>query len=199
MGYPEVADHRLTPADISEQRFSNAGRGGRDGLDQDEVYSFLDRVSAEVETLLSERAWQHGELARLNGVDGVPGHIEVQAVNILSAAQRTADRVVATAQEQARALAADGRRRREEIMSDANGKASGILRSALDEAAREASRIASAAPIDAQRQFAYYQSLAQSIRAQLLAFQESLAASIRQWETEERYPAQPGPLMLPES
>ena len=56
------------------------------------------------------------------------GH--VQAVQILSKAQQTADRYVADAQQYSRALAEDARRHRDQVLAEAQASAKRVLEEA---------------------------------------------------------------------
>lgn len=180
-----LIDQRLAPEDVRSRKFGQVRRGG---IDADEVYGFLAETAGEMAALQRERDWLEGEVARLRQQTGpmTPDRVEIQAVGILARAQQNADQVVADAQGLARSLADDGRRRREEIVADGHRRAQDLMGRTLDEATREAARIASEAPLNAQRQFTYYQALADAIRTQLHASLEALAASVRQWESEER-------------
>jgi DivIVA domain-containing protein len=135
-------DEPLTAELVRSVTFT-AARLGRRGLDEAQVRVFCDRVSAEVGQLLSDNSALKAEISRLRErllgswgrPDIAPEDVHVQAVNVLSKAQQTADRYVADAQEFSRELAAEGRLRRDEIVREARVRASVILQEAHANAA----------------------------------------------------------------
>jgi cell division septum initiation protein DivIVA len=135
---------RLTPQSVHSLAFRPARRGRR-GLDHEHVQEFCQLVEAELAMLADERTALQDEVRRLRqrilGADGgAPGaerdSDHVQAVGILSQAQKTADRYIADAQEYSRHLAEHARRRRDEMLDQARSQAGRVLEQAHLEAGR---------------------------------------------------------------
>jgi DivIVA domain-containing protein len=182
---------RLTSAEVRGTVFPSAGFSR--GLNAEQVTRFMNRVAAELDALGSERdeleqevGRLSGELAAAPGSSYLPPPVEQQAVHVLRRAQEGADRLMTDAQGQARSMVENGRRQREGMLADGRAQRERMLREAVDEAGREAARIAAQAPVDAQRQLAYYQSLADSVRAGLTAGLANISAQVRSWEQAER-------------
>jgi cell division septum initiation protein DivIVA len=194
-----VSSEPLAPEHVRWAAFSSA-RLGRRGLDEGEVRAFCGQVSDELGRLRSANTVLQEEVLRLRrrmldrtgkpGVRPEDGH--VQAVNLLSKAQQTADRCVADAQDYSRVLAEDARMRSDEILREAKVRASVIL----DEAHASASKAASAVtdtrgPADGAEnrdllaEIAYLRTFSDVCRTHLRAYMESLTRSIEQWERAE--------------
>lgn len=176
---------RLTVDRVQQTTFTPVRFGG---LNSEQVTQFVRQVIAELgmrdnerQALLEENAQLRGELEESGGN---PPPVEQQAVQIIVQAQRTADRLEADANQHAHSLVEDGRRHRAAYLADAREKAEGIVRSALDEAGREAAQLIAQAPIDAQRRMAYYKSLGEAWRDGLLANMQQLTAQMRAWEAQ---------------
>jgi DivIVA domain-containing protein len=186
-----LAAARLTPADVANQSFRHVKFGG---LDPGEVDAFLDRVQDELALWEQELAEAHHEIEVMTARQAhTPAHgfvppaaPEVQGVHILQRAQQNADQIIKDAQSYAREAAADGQRRRAEILEEARGRANALVRSTLEEATRQAAEIISQAPIDAQALVAKMQSLGVSLEAQLRAFTSSLVASLDAWDNQRQ-------------
>jgi len=125
------------------------------------------------------------------GVQPEDGH--VQAVYVLSKAQETADRYVASAQEYSREIAEDARKRREEILREAKVRASLILEEAHASASHAAQMVPAAGePLSAAQQrdleaeIAYLRTFSDVCRTHLKAYLDSLSRSIEEWERAER-------------
>jgi DivIVA domain-containing protein len=154
---------QLTPQQVRSATFSSA-RFGRRGLDEGEVHRFCEWVASGIGRLANDNNLLHAEIARLRerlldgkgkaGVQPEDGH--VQAVQVLSKAQQTADRYVAEAQEYSRELSEDARVRRDEILNEAKMRASMILEEAHNSGTRAADAARNARePIpDAARRYA---------------------------------------------
>ncbi|HEX6452833.1 MAG TPA: DivIVA domain-containing protein [Trebonia sp.] len=196
------AESPLTPQEIREAPFPSS-RLGRRGLDESEVRAFCDRVAGELTRTLTERTALEAEVRRLRervlGVRGqaaagaTPDEAQVQAVNVLTMAQRTADRYVADAQEYSRELAQDAHLRHDEILREAQVRASMILDEAHASAQAAADRVppaqdfgeAGAGQREAEAELAYLRTFSQVCRAHLRAYLESLTTSIEEWEKAE--------------
>jgi cell division septum initiation protein DivIVA len=195
---------QLTPEVVRSATFSTT-RLGRRGVDDAEVRAFCLWVSDGLGRLLNDNDMLQAEVMRLRsrllegkGKSGLqPEDAHVQAVNLLSRAQETADRYVADAQEYSRDLAEDARMRRDEIVREAKVRASMILEQAHASATEAASAASPAAPdkrdlsSDSERQelqteLAYLRTFSDVCRTHLRAYLESLGRSIEEWEQAER-------------
>jgi cell division septum initiation protein DivIVA len=191
----EPGGRRLSAAGVRKLTFPSAMLGGYNVA---AVTAFQSTVAAELEARDTEQRELVAEISRLgqevtqlrqpsNGHATEPlRRVEDQALAVLTRAQQNADRLVADAQVQAREMMGNGRRQRESMLEDGRVKATRIIEEAVDEAGREAARIAAQAPVNAQRQLAYYRSLADTVRASLSANLAALAAQVERWEAEER-------------
>jgi cell division septum initiation protein DivIVA len=165
--------------------------------------------------MLNEKAAAEAEVVRLRErlLSGSGGGIEpddahVQAVYVLSKAQRTADRYVANAQEYSREVAEAARKRRDEILREAKVRGGMILDEAHARASHAAEMVPAAerdAPLPAPRrreleaEIAYLRTFSDVCRTHLKASLESLTRSIDEWEKAEqrgavttRYSQRPG-------
>jgi DivIVA domain-containing protein len=122
---------RLTPEDLQTVTFPGT-RLGRRGYEEEPVRAFLRLVHAEVTRLTSERTslWQDVQRLRRRILAGEdpddPRAVlfgeqdaHVHAVQILSTAQATADRYVADAQAYSSRVTEEARRRRDDILAQA--------------------------------------------------------------------------------
>jgi DivIVA domain-containing protein len=188
-----------TPESVRSAAFTPA-RLGRRGLDEAEVRAFCEWVSDGLGRLLTDNSMLEAEIARLrarllggSGGGAKPEDAHVQAVNLLSKAQQTADRYVADAQEYSRELSADAHMRRDEIVREAKMRASMILEkahanaTAAADTARATGDLPSAAERqDLQAEIAYLRTYSDVCRTHLRAYMESLTRSIEAWERAER-------------
>jgi cell division septum initiation protein DivIVA len=199
--YPD----RLTPEFVQSVHFP-AARLGRRGLDEGRVQEFCELVESELVRLMNERTALEEEVWRLRervreGDTILPEDGHVQAVNILSRAQQTADKYVANAQEYSRDIAEDARRRREEILAEAKMRASVMLDDAhaAGPGPGHAKELMSAPVLvddtppltSSQRQeleteLTYLRTFSNVCRTHLRAYLESLTRSIDEWEHAER-------------
>ena len=194
-----ASNEGLVPEQVRSATFS-AARFGRRGIDESEVNSFCAWVADGVTQLRNDNHLLQGEVSRLRerlldpkGRTGAqPEDGQVQAVQILSKAQQTADRCVADAQEYGRELAQDARMRRDEILREAKMRAAVILEEAHD----SGGRAAAAAPVSQdplpmeqqkalQEEIAYLRTFSNVCRTHLRAYLESLGRSIEEWERAE--------------
>jgi cell division septum initiation protein DivIVA len=188
-----------TPEIVRSAAFTPT-RLGRRGLEEGEVRAFCEWVSDGLGRLLNDNSMLQAEVQRLRGRllggngNGVqPEDAHVQAVNLLSKAQQTADRYVAEAQAYSRELAEDARMRRDEIVREAKVRASVILETAHASAseAAQTARDTGSQPHAAERQelqaeLAYLRTYSDVCRTHLRAYMESLTRSIEEWERAER-------------
>jgi cell division septum initiation protein DivIVA len=190
---------QLTPQLLREASFSSS-RLGRRGLDESEVREFCGWVSDEVTRMFTERAELEEEVRRLRErvVRGTtpgtrPEDAHVQAVNVLSKAQQTADRYVAEAQDYSREVAQDATRRAEEILRETKVRASLILEEAHTSGrlAKERAQAAgegrpAAGGRNLETEIAYLRTFSDVCRTHLRAYLESLTRSIEEWESKDR-------------
>lgn len=188
-----------TPDSVRSAAFTPT-RLGRRGVDEAEVRAFCEWVSDGLGRLLNDNSMLEAEIARLrtrllggSGGGARPEDAHLQAVNLLSKAQQTADRYVADAQEYSRELSADAHVRRDEIVREAKMRASMILEKAHANAtaAADAARTTGDLPYAAERQdlqaeIAYLRTYSDVCRTHLRAYMESLTRSIEAWERAER-------------
>jgi DivIVA domain-containing protein len=188
-----------TPESVRAAAFTPA-RLGRRGLDEAEVRAFCEWVADGLRRLLNDNNMLEAEIERLRarllggtGSGVQPEDAHVQAVNLLSKAQQTADRYVADAQEYSRELSEDAHMRREEIVREAKMRASMILETAHANATAAADMARATGDPDhaAERQdllaeIAYLRTYSDVCRTHLRAYMESLTRSIEAWEQAER-------------
>ncbi len=186
-----------TPERVRSAAFTPT-RLGRRGLDEAEVRAFCEWVAEGLGLLLNDNNMLQAEIMRLRdrlleGKAGVqPEDAHVQAVQVLSKAQQTADRYVADAQEYSRELAEEARLRRDEVLREAKVRASMILEDAHASATRaaDAARDTPGPQPDTERQdlqaeIAYLRTFSGVCRTHLRAYLESLTRSIDEWERAE--------------
>jgi cell division septum initiation protein DivIVA len=192
------AESPMTPQEAREASFSSV-RLGRRGVDEGEVRAFCERVAEELARSLTQRTALESEVRRLRervlGREGggpTTQDAHVQAVNVLTMAQRTADQYVADAQEYSRELAEDAHLRHDEILREAQVRASVILDEshAAAQAAADLVQPAGDAPVESgQREtdaeLAYLRTFSQVCRTHLRAYLDSLTKSIEEWEKVE--------------
>jgi cell division septum initiation protein DivIVA len=185
---------RLTPELADSMRFAPA-KLGRRGVDDGQVRDFCGWVARELTQMMNERTELEAQVQRLRG-EGNGTHTaedgQVQAVYILSKAQQTADRYVASAQEYSREVAEDARRHRDDILTEARTRASVILEDAHAKASTAASLVSGdQEPLDAgqrrdlEAELAYLRTFSEVYRTHLRAYLDSLARGIDEWERAE--------------
>lgn len=121
---------RLTPDSVQAVTFRPARRGRR-GLDHEHVREFCEQVEAELTRLARERAVLQDEVRRLRQrvlragdlASAPQDDTHRQAASILAQAQKTADRYIAEARDYSRHLAEHARRRRDEVLAEAQSQA----------------------------------------------------------------------------
>lgn len=201
--YPYPADHdgdsQLTPQEIRQASFASV-RLGRRGVDEGEVRAFCERIAEDMTRSLTQRAALEAEVLRLRervlgrpDAGPTPEDAHVQAVNMLTMAQRTADQYVADAQDYSRELAQDAHLRHDEILREAQMRASVILDEAHAAAQAAADMVApardsgeaGAGSRESEAELAYLRTFSQVCRTHLRAYLESLSRSIEEWEKAE--------------
>ncbi|HEX3513326.1 MAG TPA: hypothetical protein VHT26_04915 [Trebonia sp.] len=185
-----------TPERVRSAAFTPT-RLGRRGIDESEVHAFCEWMADGLGMLLNDNNMLQAEIMRLRdrllggkGRTGIqPEDAHVQAVQVLSKAQQTADRYVTDAQEYSRELAGEARLRRDEILREAKVRASMILEDAHTTATRAADAardtpepLPAAERQDLQAEITYLRTFSDVCRTHLRAYLESLTRSIDEWE-----------------
>jgi cell division septum initiation protein DivIVA len=194
----------MSPQDVRGAIFSSTRRGRR-GVDENEVREFCDKIADQMTVALNQRTALESEVRRLRdrvlGVRGetagaAPDEAQAQAVNVLTMAQRTADRYVADAQDYSRELAQDAHLRHDEILREAQVRASIILDEAHAAAQAAADMVPASrdtgpsgdgtVPSGGDAELAYLRTFSQVCRTHLRAYLDSLSKSIEEWERVEQ-------------
>jgi cell division septum initiation protein DivIVA len=175
---------------------------GRRGLDEMYVRAFCAKVEEEIVFLLNERAtlYQQAEELRQRFRDAedaepryAPGVAHLQAVQILTSAQKTAERFVSEAQDYCRELAENGRQRRDQMLTEARRDAAKMLERADSEArsvaADAAVRATPGEHEDLQEEIAYLRMFSEVYRTHLRAYLEALMRNLDEWARAEQSPA----------
>jgi len=121
---------RLTPETLQTVTFPSA-RLGKRGVDEDHVRMFCEWVETELIRLLNEKTALEQEVWRLReqtrtGLEPEPEpppddpehDPQLVALTVMLRAKQTADQYIANAQEFSRDIAADARRRRDDILTE---------------------------------------------------------------------------------
>jgi vacuolar-type H+-ATPase subunit H len=187
---------RLTAEMVRRTTFPTVHWGG---VNADAVDSFLRHAAREIELLTKEKRQaredysmmsRENEMLRANGTRPADSAQTMappdQAVWILQRAQLNADQKVADGSEQQQRLVEDGERRRRALIADGQSKATRMIEHAIEEAGREAARVAAQAPLDEQRQLAYYKTMKDSVKAGLTSWIAALQGMVDTWEEAER-------------
>lgn len=186
----------LRPQDVTGVHIPWAGWGKR-GYDKETVDIHLEQVSAGVAALHTDRTELQRSLnaTRIGAMPLTPasddqqeeGHI--QAVHVLSRAQRTADQYVASAQEYSRNLAEDAQRRRAELLTEARVKASLIIQEAQARGERAANRVPDGLPPltsgqrrDLEAEIAFLRAFYSVCRTHFRARAVELVEAVDAWE-----------------
>ncbi|GAA1770785.1 DivIVA domain-containing protein [Nonomuraea bangladeshensis] len=185
--HPDRERQPLTPDRIRKQEFSRSPLGRR-GYSEDEVRSFLYRVAEDVAAGDKEKADLRAYIDRLkqwykeHGISAEPAApqqqaLSVDAINILSRAQQTADVQIAEAEDYARRILGEARQQYEMILTEAQRQAEeaadqavGAYRSRGGEHGAEAEEL--------ERQIAYLRTFADVTRVQLRAVLAGLAEEV---------------------
>ncbi len=148
----------ITPADIEQQTFSPS----KHGYDTEEVDSFLEQLSSEIDAMLQKIADLKGRLTsseqQLASAQAQIANLEEQgtvlaapvpasapvvsaSVDSLGASERQISQVLIVAQQSADKLVADARDNAERIRNEADAKAREVIRQALAEKQNELDEI----------------------------------------------------------
>ncbi|MFC7645872.1 DivIVA domain-containing protein [Streptosporangium lutulentum] len=177
----------LTPDQVRKKQFSRA-KLARRGYSEEEVESFLYRVADEMAGGDKEKADLRAEIDRLKnwyknqGADVAdPGmgqpRVSIDAVNILSRAQQTADAQIAEAEDYARRLVGQARQQYELTLQEAQQRAEEAAVEAVD-AYRSSGVVQSAEAEELESRIAYLRTFAEVTQVQLRAVLEGLANEV---------------------
>lgn len=178
---------RRSPLSAEKVRSTTFSRPpfGRRGYHEDEVRMFLTRIADDIAAADAEKAALRAEVSRLvhyyrdHGQDASEERaISVEAVNLISRAQQTADSQVAQAEEYARQLVAHARSRYQELLSHAQEQA----QQAAEEARRASAQLASGASdverVALEQKIAYLKTFAEVTEVQLRSVLEALTREV---------------------
>ena len=195
---------RLSPDELQIATFPMSGLGRR-GYEEAAVNRFLRKVHAEFVQLINERAslWQDVQRLRQRILAGQTnsgpqavlfGEVDphAHAVQILSTAQVSTDRYLGGSEGYSSQVTEEARRRRDEIMREAQQHSDMILEKAHTKAREAAASALNEAPPQTdteqralQAELAYLRTYSSVYRAHLLAYTESVLAGIEEWERKE--------------
>lgn len=115
---------RITPLDIKKQEFQTKLRG----FDKEEVISFLEMVSEEMEELVRENLEHKEKLQRAQ--DKLSNYVKIESAlqNTLVATQESAEQMKASAEEKAELIIREANAQAEKIIDDAYEKSSKLRR-----------------------------------------------------------------------
>jgi DivIVA domain-containing protein len=129
-GRPVVRSRPLSPEQVRRPSLARTSLGRR-GYDETEVHALLNRIAAELESTLGEQATLRAENLRLKDAlrqwhdrhqQSPAARMEVEvrqsAVQVMTRAQREADKVVADAQNYARSMVEHARSQHDEILRE---------------------------------------------------------------------------------
>ncbi|MGZ4493798.1 MAG: DivIVA domain-containing protein [Nocardioides sp.] len=125
----ELFPYYRSPESIRDQQFTHRMRG----LDEAEVYEYLDLLADQVRAFQNERAELRAEVERLQNAGPPPVQAEThdinpQAVILFSQAQQVADQLVEEAVRHARDLMTSARNQQREILQQAHEAAEAAVR-----------------------------------------------------------------------
>ena len=115
---------RITPLDIKKQEFQTRMRG----FDKEEVISFLEMVSEEMEELVRENLELKEKIQRAQDKLSSYTKIEAALQNTLVATQESAEQMKAQAEEKAELIVREANSQGEKIIDDAYEKLSELRR-----------------------------------------------------------------------
>jgi len=192
-------DGHLTPDQVHSMIFPHA-RLGRRGYDEEHVRTFCAKVEEELTWLLVERASLGQQVYRLrqqirDAGNGDPGHdpenARLQAIQIMSLAQKTADHCVSEAHAYCRQLAAGAKQRRDQMLDEARSRVARMLEQAQAEASIAAeAQISDTALADGRgnphAELAYLRTYSEVYRTHLRAYLEALLHNVEEWGRAEQ-------------
>ncbi|MBT2231077.1 DivIVA domain-containing protein [Nonomuraea sp. NEAU-A123] len=185
---PSNARQPLTPDRVRNKDFSRAKLGSR-GFNVDEVRNFLYRMAEDMTASDMEKAELRAEVDRLknwykdHGTDTTnPGatqqaRLNVDAVNLLSRAQQTADAQIAEAEDYARRLVGQARQQYEQILQESQQRAEEAASQAVN-VYRSSGEVHSVEAEELERRIAYLRTFAEVTQVQLRAVLEGLANEV---------------------
>ncbi|TDE58219.1 DivIVA domain-containing protein [Nonomuraea mesophila] len=184
---PSNDRRRFTPERVRNQTFSRTKLGHR-GYSEDEVRSFLYRLADDLAAGDMEKADLRAEVERLKnwykdrGTDvtapsNQQARLSVDAVNLLSRAQQTADAQIAEAEDYARRLVGQARQQYEQVLQEAQQRAEEAANQAVD-VYRSSGAHQSAEAEELERRIAYLRTFAEVTQVQLRAVLEGLTNEV---------------------
>lgn len=179
---------RLTPDRVRNKDFSRTKLGHR-GYSEDEVRTFLYRMADDMAVGDMEKADLRAEVERLKSwyrdrgtdVSGPDANqrtrLNVDAVNLLSRAQQTADAQIAEAEDYARRLVGQARQQYEQILQEAQQRAEEAGNQAVN-VYRSNGGLPSVEAEELERRIAYLRTFAEVTQVQLRAVLEGLTNEV---------------------
>ena len=192
-------DGQLTPDQVSSMVFPHA-RLGRRGYDEEHVRAFRAQVGQELTRLRSERMSLFQQVQRLRqqvrdtGIAD-PGHdpqyARLQAIQIMSQAQQSADHAVSEAHDYCRRLAAGAKQRRDQMLDETRARVARMLEQAQAQATIAAAAHISDAALagdcgDPRAELAYLRTYSEVYRTHLRAYLEALLRNVEEWGRAEQ-------------
>jgi vacuolar-type H+-ATPase subunit H len=153
------------------------------GADTQVVEEFRAASLREISLLLAENQALAAENQALAAEASAAPGLEVgdQAVRILVSAQRQREQLITEAQVYAQQVGDAGERQRRNLLDDARLKSEALVRTTLEDAARQAADIISRAPGDAQAKVLKMQAFGDVIEAHLEQMVAGISASLDAW------------------
>ncbi|MEV5740468.1 DivIVA domain-containing protein [Microbispora rosea] len=186
-GSPAGERQPLTPDRVRKQEFTRTSLGRR-GYSEDEVRSFLYRVAEDMATSDKEKADLRAYIDRMkqwykeHGMNpeqaAASQTLSVDAINILSRAQQTADAQIAEAEDYARRIVSQARRQYEELLMEAQRQAEEAANQAVGAYRASGNGLQSAEAEELERRIAYLRTFADVTQVQLRAVLEGLAHEV---------------------
>ncbi|XVQ84515.1 DivIVA domain-containing protein [Microbispora siamensis] len=185
-GSPAGERQPLTPDRVRKQEFTRTSLGRR-GYSEDEVRSFLYRVAEDMAASDKEKADLRAYIDRMkqwykehgmNPEQAAPQTLHVDAINILSRAQQTADAQIAEAEDYARRIVSQARQQYEELLMEAQRQAEEAANQAVGAYRASGNGLQSAEAEELERRIAYLRTFADVTQVQLRAVLEGLAHEV---------------------
>ncbi|TQS26880.1 DivIVA domain-containing protein [Microbispora sp. KK1-11] len=185
-GNPAAERQPLTPDRVRKQEFTRTSLGRR-GYSEDEVRSFLYRVAEDMAASDKEKADLRAYIDRMkqwykehgmNPEHAAPQTLNVDAINILSRAQQTADAQIAEAEDYARRIVSQARRQYEELLMEAQRQAEEAANQAVGAYRASGNGLQSVEAEELERRIAYLRTFADVTQVQLRAVLEGLAHEV---------------------
>ncbi|TDC05141.1 DivIVA domain-containing protein [Nonomuraea longispora] len=184
---PSNDRRRLTPERVRNHTFSRTKLGHR-GYSEEEVRSFLYRMADDMAAGDMEKADLRAEVERLKNwykdrgtdvtaPDNQQARLSVDAVNLLSRAQQTADAQIAEAEDYARRLVGQARQQYEQVLQEAQHRAEEAANQAVN-VYRSSGGHQSAEAEELERRIAYLRTFAEVTQVQLRAVLEGLTNEV---------------------